>query len=179
MPVPHTGIWPAHSGSFLASSAGLLSIGKGVGMAKDLDIVDELLGIAKEPDHVTKDDLGDRILVAAIEIMKLRGFGPLTNPFAKLPRDVAIGSMALVAQRDRAPANCQVMQVRTLPSAPTVVSSQDRTTSSGGSSVWADTLSVRTVVRRLVACHLPRRGGSPHLPVRRALPRPNPRAASH
>jgi hypothetical protein len=52
-------------------------------MAKELDIVDRLLGMAKEPDHFTKDDLGEMILVAATELIKLRGFGPLTNPFAK------------------------------------------------------------------------------------------------
>ncbi|NGO50256.1 hypothetical protein [Allomesorhizobium camelthorni] len=52
-------------------------------MAKNLDMVDELLGMAKEPDQFTKDDLGDMILVAATEIMKLRGFGSLTNPSAK------------------------------------------------------------------------------------------------
>jgi hypothetical protein len=73
----------------MAGLAGALGAGVS-GMANDLDIVDELLGIAKEPDHFTNDDLGDIILVAATEIMRLRGFGSLTIPFAKLPRDAAI-----------------------------------------------------------------------------------------
>jgi hypothetical protein len=59
-------------------------------MAKDLDMLDELLGMAKEPDQFTKGDLGDMILVAATEIIKLRGFGSLTNPFAKRPRDARL-----------------------------------------------------------------------------------------
>ena len=65
-------------------------------MTPDLDMVDELLGMAKELYRFTKDDLGDMILVAATEIIKLREFGTLTNPFAKRPRrrrySLSIGS---------------------------------------------------------------------------------------
>jgi hypothetical protein len=43
------------------------------------DLVDELLSMAKEPDHFTRSDLGEMILVAATEIIKLREFGPLTH----------------------------------------------------------------------------------------------------
>jgi hypothetical protein len=41
-------------------------------MHGDIDLVEELLGIAKQPDHFTKADLGEMILVAATEIIKLR-----------------------------------------------------------------------------------------------------------
>jgi hypothetical protein len=59
-------------------------------MAKYLDVVDELLGMAQEPDQFSKGDLGDMILVAATEIIKLRGFGSLTTPFAKRPRNARL-----------------------------------------------------------------------------------------
>jgi hypothetical protein len=51
-------------------------------MGDDTDLVDELLRMAKEPDHFTRADLGEMILVAATEILKLREFGPPTNSFA-------------------------------------------------------------------------------------------------
>lgn len=51
-------------------------------MSNDTDLVDELLSMAKEPDHFTRADLGEMILIAATEILKLRGFGPLTHSFA-------------------------------------------------------------------------------------------------
>jgi hypothetical protein len=38
----------------------------------DIDLVEELLGMAKEPDHFSAADLGEMILVAATEIIKLR-----------------------------------------------------------------------------------------------------------
>lgn len=51
-------------------------------MTNDIDLVDELLSMAKEPDHFTRTDLGEMILIAATEIIKLREFGPLTHSFA-------------------------------------------------------------------------------------------------
>ena len=41
-------------------------------MANDPDFVDELLNMAKTPDSFSKFELGEIILVAATEIMKLR-----------------------------------------------------------------------------------------------------------
>jgi len=41
-------------------------------MADDADFVDELLNMAKQPDSFSKFELGEMILVAAKEIMKLR-----------------------------------------------------------------------------------------------------------
>jgi hypothetical protein len=41
-------------------------------MVDDIDVVEELLGMAKEPDHFTKANMGEMILVAATEIIKLR-----------------------------------------------------------------------------------------------------------
>lgn len=52
-------------------------------MGNDPDLVEELLSMAKEPDRFTPTDLGEMILIAATEIIKLREFGPLSNPFAK------------------------------------------------------------------------------------------------
>lgn len=54
-------------------------------MSNDTDLVDELLSMAKEPDHFTRSDLGEMILIAATEIIKLREFGPLTHSFANAP----------------------------------------------------------------------------------------------
>jgi hypothetical protein len=51
-------------------------------MSNDTDLVDELFSMAKDPDHFTRADLGEMILIAATEIIKLREFGPLTNSFA-------------------------------------------------------------------------------------------------
>ncbi len=56
-----------------------------VSMSNDTDLVDELLSMAKEPDHFTRSDLGEMILIAATEIIKLREFGPLTHSFANAP----------------------------------------------------------------------------------------------
>jgi hypothetical protein len=54
-------------------------------MTNDTDLVDELLSMAKEPDHFTRTDLGEMILIAATEIIKLREFGPLTHSFVNAP----------------------------------------------------------------------------------------------
>jgi hypothetical protein len=54
-------------------------------MTNDADLVDELLSMAKEPDHFTRTDLGEMILIAATEIIKLREFGPLTHSFVNAP----------------------------------------------------------------------------------------------
>jgi hypothetical protein len=51
-------------------------------MTNDTDLVDELFSMAKEPDQYTRADLGEMILIAATEIIKLREFGPLTHSFA-------------------------------------------------------------------------------------------------
>jgi hypothetical protein len=56
------------------------------------DILDELLNMAKKPDDFTKSDLGEMILVAATEIIRLRQFGAL-EPFRP---------MAFPAKRDHA-----------------------------------------------------------------------------
>jgi hypothetical protein len=44
----------------------------GGGTIDDVDLVEELLGMAKEPDRFTRADLGEMVLVAATEIIKLR-----------------------------------------------------------------------------------------------------------
>jgi hypothetical protein len=41
-------------------------------MDDNIDLVEELLGMAKEPHEFTRADLGAMILVAATEIFKLR-----------------------------------------------------------------------------------------------------------
>ena len=41
-------------------------------MHDDIDLVEELLGMAREPDQFARADLGEMILVAATEIIKLR-----------------------------------------------------------------------------------------------------------
>jgi hypothetical protein len=51
-------------------------------MSSDTDLVDELFSMAKDPDHFTCADLGEMILIAATEIIKLREFGPLIHSFA-------------------------------------------------------------------------------------------------
>ena len=52
------------------------------------DILDELLGAAKNPDQFTKYELGGLALEAATEIMKLRETGRIVLPFgrAKTPK---------------------------------------------------------------------------------------------
>ena len=44
------------------------------------DFVDELLSMAKEPDSFSKSELGEMILVAATEILKLREFSQPIDP---------------------------------------------------------------------------------------------------
>jgi hypothetical protein len=64
-------------------------------MSNDTDLVDELFSMAKDPDDFTRAELGEMILIAATEIIKLREFGPLTNSFA-----VALGrDRSSVSQR--------------------------------------------------------------------------------
>ena len=45
-------------------------------MVDDADFVDELLNMAKQPDEFSKFELGEMILVAATEIIKLREQSP-------------------------------------------------------------------------------------------------------
>ena len=60
-------------------------------MADDADFVDELLNMAKRPDSFSKFELGEMILVAATEIIKLREQYPPKKiasrqlPFADYP----------------------------------------------------------------------------------------------
>ena len=55
-------------------------------MADDTEIVDELLNMAKQPDSFSKSELGEMILVAATEILKLRELYPRPQSAArKLP----------------------------------------------------------------------------------------------
>ncbi len=46
-------------------------------MDADVDLVEEFLGMAKEPDQFTRADPGEMILVAATEIVKLREYARL------------------------------------------------------------------------------------------------------
>jgi len=59
----------------------------GWGMTDMPDFVDELLSMAKEPDSFSKSELGEMILVAATEILKLREF---SQPIDPAPRRNAI-----------------------------------------------------------------------------------------
>jgi hypothetical protein len=55
-------------------------------MAGEADFVEELLNMAKQPDTFSKSELGEMILVAATEIIKLREMYPRpTNKSRKLP----------------------------------------------------------------------------------------------
>jgi hypothetical protein len=55
-------------------------------MADDADFLDELLDMAKQPDCFSKFELGEMILVAATEIIKLREKYPRPKPAAgRLP----------------------------------------------------------------------------------------------
>ncbi|MEI5680188.1 MULTISPECIES: hypothetical protein [unclassified Mesorhizobium] len=42
-----------------------------------MDIVEEMLGMARDPATFTKDDLAEMVLLAATEIIKLRQFPPI------------------------------------------------------------------------------------------------------
>ena len=63
----------------------------GAHMVDDADFVDELLNMAKQPDSFSKFELGEMILVAATEIIKLREQYPRKKivsrqlPFADYP----------------------------------------------------------------------------------------------
>jgi hypothetical protein len=46
-------------------------------MDADVDLVEEFLGMAKEPDQFTRADPGEMILAAATEIVKLREYARL------------------------------------------------------------------------------------------------------
>jgi hypothetical protein len=55
-------------------------------MADEPDFVDELLNMAKQPDSFSKSELGEMILVAATEIIKMRELYPRSRAAArKLP----------------------------------------------------------------------------------------------
>ena len=46
-------------------------------MGESIDIVEELLGMAKDPAPFSKNDMAELVLVAATEIIKLRQFPPV------------------------------------------------------------------------------------------------------
>jgi hypothetical protein len=46
-------------------------------MSEIADIVDEMLGMVKDPDPFTKEDMAEMVLLAATEIMRLREFPPV------------------------------------------------------------------------------------------------------
>jgi len=46
-------------------------------MSAEIDVVEELLGLAKNPEPFSKDDMVEIALVAATEIMKLRRYDTL------------------------------------------------------------------------------------------------------
>lgn len=46
-------------------------------MNETIDIVDELLNLAKDPSLFTTDDMAELVMVAATEIIKLRQFPPV------------------------------------------------------------------------------------------------------
>lgn len=46
-------------------------------MSDSLDIVEEMLGMAKDPDPFTKEDMAEMVLLAATEIIRLREFPPI------------------------------------------------------------------------------------------------------
>lgn len=43
-------------------------------MGTNIDVVEELLGLARDPEPFSKDDMAEIALVAATEIMKLRRY---------------------------------------------------------------------------------------------------------
>ncbi|NGN42651.1 hypothetical protein G6N74_16400 [Mesorhizobium sp. CGMCC 1.15528] len=49
-----------------------------------MDIVDEMLGMARDPATFTKDDLAEMVMLAATEIIKLRQFPPIWVKQAQL-----------------------------------------------------------------------------------------------
>lgn len=46
-------------------------------MNESVDIVDEMLGMAKDPEPFTKEDMVEMVLLAATEIIRLREFPPI------------------------------------------------------------------------------------------------------
>lgn len=46
-------------------------------MNETADIVDEMLGMAKDPETFTKEDMAEMVLLAATEIIRLREFPPV------------------------------------------------------------------------------------------------------
>lgn len=46
-------------------------------MSDSVDIVDEMLGMAKDPEPFTKEDMAEMVLLAATEIIRLREFPPV------------------------------------------------------------------------------------------------------
>ena len=55
-------------------------------MIEALDLVDELLDIAKDPERFSKLEMAEMILVAATEIIKLRSFNEIRQHGA--PKDI-------------------------------------------------------------------------------------------
>lgn len=46
-------------------------------MGESVDIVDEMLDMAKDPEPFTKEDMAEMVLLAATEIIRLREFPPV------------------------------------------------------------------------------------------------------
>lgn len=46
-------------------------------MNEDVDIVEEMLGMAKDPEPFSKQDMAEMVLLAATEIIRLREFPPV------------------------------------------------------------------------------------------------------
>jgi hypothetical protein len=55
-------------------SATLLAQWRRSAMVPNIDVVDELLGLARDPEPFSKDDMAEIALVAATEIIKLRRY---------------------------------------------------------------------------------------------------------
>ncbi|MEP9372649.1 hypothetical protein [Mesorhizobium sp. KR1-2] len=59
-------------------------------MGQKIDVVEELLGLARDPEPFSKDDMAEIALVAATEIMKLRRYdSPLRRATSKRRRPEA------------------------------------------------------------------------------------------
>jgi hypothetical protein len=59
-------------------------------MGESVDIVDEMLDMARNPDPFSKEDMAEMVLLAATEIIRLREFPPVWVKNA----DAAVRSLA-------------------------------------------------------------------------------------
>jgi hypothetical protein len=62
----------------------------------DIDLVDELLGMAKDPDQYTRIDMAEMILVAATEIIRLREHVKIRRRKRNRGRKTATNVLAVV-----------------------------------------------------------------------------------